>query len=238
MMAISTARIDITPTTATNPYLAGYGVDEPRKASSDVPHAPLHARCIVFWDDGHPNAIVSVDVLGLPRSMHQAIRRRVVALHPSWVSSDFVILFTHTHNGPVLRDRPNPYSLYKLSDTSLVESYSDRLVDWIVDLVGAALSAPQAPCTLDYSVAAESFSYNRAGLPYTETAVPILTARGTDGAPVALLFSYGCHPVSAGGQALYDGDYPARACEFIENATGAVAMFALGPAGDQNPLVS
>ena len=128
MMRVSTAKVDITPTRATNPYLAGYGVDDPRRASSDTPHSPLYARCLVLWDDGHPNAIVSVDVLSLPRSMHQAIRQRVVALHTSWVSSDFAILYSHTHNGPVLRDRPDPYTLYNLPpDTSLVESYSNWL---------------------------------------------------------------------------------------------------------------
>jgi neutral ceramidase len=42
MMQVSTAKIEITPSLATNPYLAGYGMDTtPRTATSDVPYAPM-----------------------------------------------------------------------------------------------------------------------------------------------------------------------------------------------------
>ena len=79
-LAISTAKVDITPSLSMNPYMGGYGtVDGGRQATTATPYQPLNARCVVFWDDGSPNAIVVADILGFPRRMHQAIRQRVVA---------------------------------------------------------------------------------------------------------------------------------------------------------------
>jgi len=234
-MNISTAKVEITPRLDKNPYLAGYGVDTPREASSDHPYAPLSARCIVFWDNDSPKAIVVADVLGFPRSMHQTIRQRVLTLNNQWVSSDFILQATHTHNGPVLKDKPDPFISYNLTDLHLVESYSSWLEDQIVALVQTALAAPQTSCTLDYQVTDEVFAYNRECLSYTETSVPILVARDSNRSPVAVLFSYGCHPVSADRQTEYDGDFPSGTCELIDSATGAFSIFLQGPAGDQDP---
>lgn len=163
------------------------------------------------------------------------IRQRVIGLHGGWNSSDFILQATHTHNGPVLIDAPDPYLLYNLTDLSLVIPYSSWLADQIVTLVKRALATPPISCTLDYQVGSQSFSHNRERLSYNETAVPILVARNFSGTPVAILFSYGCHPVSAGKQTQYDGDFAAGACAVIETATGAFAMFIQGPAGDQDP---
>lgn len=233
-MAISSAKIDITPQPGENPYMAGYAVNAPRLATGTV--SPLYARCVILWDDGYPNAIISVDVLGFSRSLHQSIRQQVVALNGQWTDSDVVIAAEHTHNGPVLPHELDPYISYNLTDLSLVNSYADALRTKIVNLVTTALNATRVPCTLDYKVATRTFSYNREGLPYQETAVPVLVARKSDGQPAAVLFSYGTHPVAAGSQAQWDGDFPAWACSVIETAIpGCFALFLLGPHGDQNP---
>lgn len=233
--AVTTAKSEITPTLASNPYLGGYGTaDGGRTAETDEPYEPLYCRAVILWDDGSPNLVMSVDVLALPRSMHQSIRAHVVALS-TWATSDILFQATHTHNGPALVDTLDPYLAYGLTDTGQLASYSDWLADTMVQTAQEALAGARTPVTLDYNVAAQSFAVNRAGLPYAETDVPILVARTPDGTPAAILFGYGCHPVAAGGQLQYDGDYPARACAYIEENTGAFALFLQGPAGDQNP---
>lgn len=232
---ISTAKIEITPNRATNPFLAGYGVDTPRQVTTDTPNTPLFIRCLILWDDGKPYVFVVADVLGFSRPLHQAIRARVLALHPELISSRFILHTTHTHNGPVLTEKLEPFISYNLSDLTRVERYSAFLEDQIVGLVRIALGSPQTTGTLDYQSACANFAFNRAGLPHVETDVPTLTVRNSDGAPIAVLFSYGCHPVSTGILHKYDGDYPAIACQIIEQQTGALALFVLGPAGDQDP---
>lgn len=233
---IATAKVDITPAPGVNPYMAGYGVQSgPRMVVSDEPRSgPLYARCVVIWEDGSPHAIISLDILGIPRSVHQYLRPRLTAL-ASWASSDIVLLATHTHNGPVVNDALNPFTAYDIVEMDRVRQYTSWLQDRVISLVKNTLAASRTAVTLDYRVTAAYFSRNRAGLPTVETAVPVITARRNNGTVQAVLFSYGCHPVSAGWQELWDGDWPAGACTAVEERTGAFAMFLPGPAGDQDP---
>ena len=235
---VSTAKVDITPLPGVNPYMGGYGVQSgPREVTSDDPYSqPLYARCVVIWDDGHPFAIVSLDILGIPRAVHLAVRGRLVQL-TAWTSSDIVLLASHTHNGPVIGRTLDPFITYDMGPAELaqVDAYTAWLEDRIVAVVGNALASPGTAVTLEYRVASAEFAVNRVGLPTVETDVPVLTARRADGALRAVLFSYGCHPVSAGWQELWDGDWPAEACDVVEDESGAFALFIPGPAGDQDP---
>jgi neutral ceramidase len=65
----------------------------------------------------------------------------------------------------------------------------------------------------------------------------MLIARSESGNPLAILFSYGAHPVAQGSSLnQFDPDYPGASISHIEQQTGAFAQFILGPAGDQDPL--
>lgn len=217
-------------------YEGGYGTDGTSFRQSTGTYAPLYARCLVIWEGSSPNAIVSIDALAIARSVHQSIRAQVLPLNSNWVSSDFVLAATHTHNGPVLVEELDPYIAYGLNDLTQIISYTNTLKAQIVSLVQTALAAPQVPVTLDYKNTTANFAFNREGFPYVETAVPVLVARRSDGLPQAILFGYGCHPVSAGSQTMWDGDYPAAACSVIEAAIpGCFAIFLTGAAGDQDP---
>lgn len=235
---VATAKRNITPTLATNPYMAGYGwPDGGRTISSDTPYEPLWCRAVLIRADGAPKLIISADILALPRSMHQRIRTRLIAL-ANWATGDIMLQSTHTHNGPVLIDTLHPFISYGILEMDQILNYSRWLEDQFVQTAQDALNAAQVTVTLDYQVASQGWSVNRAGLPYVETDVPVLVARRSNGKPSAIIFGYGCHPVSAGDQTLFDGDYPAGACTYIENNSTAFALFLQGAAGDQNPANS
>src|SRR5665647_1084056 len=126
--AISMSKVDITPTLATNPFMAGWAsLDGGRVATSSTPYRPLYARAIVLWENGLPHIIMSLDVLGLPRSMHQRIRSGILALGLWADTSDILIQATHTHNGPALVDQLHPYVAYGLSSLAQLRSYSSWL---------------------------------------------------------------------------------------------------------------
>lgn len=233
---VSTGSIDITPPIGYP--MAGYGTDAPRLATGT--NEPLRARCTIIWDNGYPNVILTADVLGFGPTMHQQIRSAVVALGVT--SSDFVLTATHTHNGPVLTEKLDPYISYNMTNLTAVTAFSNALVTKLVGLVQTVLAAPRTTCSLDYYVLDENFAYNRervlADVPANnERDVPVLVARDETGVPRAVLFSYGSHPVAAGWLTLFDPDYPAQAIKEIEAAfTGVFAQFMLGPAGDQDPI--
>jgi hypothetical protein len=231
MMAVATGKTDITPL---DPLpMGGYGVDDPRLSQGT--NEPLTARCTVLWDDGTPNVVVSADVLGFGQGAHSRIRTGVMGLGVA--SPDFVLTATHTHNAPALDEGLDPFITYDLEDLGPTVLYTTWLVDKIVALVGDVMKLPRTPCTLEYVVAQEHWSFNREGLPFTETDVPVLVARDADDDPLAVLFCYGTHTVAAGPLVLFDPDFPAQAIKQIEAAfPGALAQFILGPAGDQNPI--
>jgi hypothetical protein len=233
VVEVSFGRVEITP--AVGASLGGYAVDAARPSSGT--RVPLYARGIVFWDGGSPKVIVTADLIGVDRAMHQDIRSRVLALGALRSTSDFVLTATHTHNGPALPGGIDPVIAYNLDAAQLgaVRAYGAWVADQIVRLVETTLAKPHLPCTLDYQVARAGFSYNREGLSAVEEDVPILVARSPAGAPLAILFGYGAHPVAAGYETLADADYPGRAIAAIEGSTGAFAQFILGAAGDQNP---
>jgi hypothetical protein len=229
-MAVSFGKIDITPPVGLP--LAGYDCVTPRLAIGT--HRPLWARCTVLWDNGAPNVIVTLDVLAIGRTFNQSVRTLVEALGVA--KSDFVMTATHTHNGPVLTEPIDPYILYNVAPPGpSIQAYTDTLKTTIVTLVTTALAAPRTDCLLDYRVLQSTFSFNREGLSYVERDVSVLVARSLTGTPVAVLFGYGCHPVSAGIQTLYDPDYPGEAAAKIEDLSGCFAQFLTGPAGDQDP---
>ncbi|MEY9853646.1 neutral ceramidase [Leifsonia sp. EB41] len=230
MFSVSTGKIDITPS-AGYP-MAGYGVDSPRLATGT--NRALYARCTILYDGAVPHVLVTVDVLGFRRDTHQQIRTAVTGL--GIPPEDFVLTATHTHNGPVLSEGLDPFIAYDLQNLTSVDTYTTWLVATITTLVAQTKAAPGTPCTLDYFVLDEDFSFNREGLPYVERDVPCLVARAGDGTPRAVLFGYGAHPVAGGIQTLFDPDYPGPAIDAIEAQwPGCLAQFMTGPAGDQNP---
>ncbi|MFB9731977.1 hypothetical protein [Ornithinimicrobium kibberense] len=148
-----------------------------------------------------------------------------------------MIAATHTHNGPVVVDYLHPFATYGLVDLAGIQAYSSWLEDTVVDLVRTALLADRTPVTLDYTVATETFAYNRRGLSYVETAVPVMVARSAQGDPRAVVFGYAAHPTAGGLRSQFDPDYPGGACAEIEAAyPGCIGLFLLGAAGDQGPL--
>ena len=230
-LQISTGRVDVTPPIGT--IMAGYGVDTPRLATGV--HRPLQARCSVLWDDGFPNVIVTVDTLAFGHTLHQSIRDKVSALGVG--ASDFVLCASHTHSGPALPEKLEPFIAYNANSAqrSQIAAVATTLADKVVQLVADTLNSSRTTCTLDYKVGTATFSFNREAMGYLERDVPVLVARSTAGDPLAVLFGYGCHPVAAGGQTPLDPDFPGAAAERIEASTDALAQFVLGPSGDQEP---
>ena len=237
--SVSSAKVSITPTIAQNPYMAGYGAQgAARTVTSSTPYSqPLYVRCVVLWEDGYPHAIIGVDVLAIPRAMNQSIRQRLLPL-AGWSNSDITLNANHTHNGPVLIDMLQPYTAYGLSDLTLVRSYSDWLEDRIVSAVQSALNAARTSVSMEYATTTASIAFNRVGLSEVERTVSIIIARAGNGSPRAIVWSYGCHPISADWQERWDGDWPAGACGLLESYYGSSCMpvFLQGAAGDQNPV--
>jgi len=69
-----------------------------------------------------------------------------------------------------------------------------------------------------------------------DNSVGVVRIDDLEGNPLAVLFSYGCHPVSIGPRChLGSSDFPGAAREIIEAILGGTAMFLQGCGGNVNP---
>jgi neutral ceramidase len=230
-------------------WMAGYAA---RTKPAEGKVHDLHAKALVLEDfQGHRLAIVTLDLLGIDRTMRDWIAARVQQRY-GIAPESLLINSSHTHSGPVIREGAYSiygHSFYDLTPEQLEQSdaYSDGLQQKVVDLVGEAIEK-LAAAKLSYTHARAGFGMNRR----LKTAqgwrispnpdgpvdhdVPVLRVDDSEGALQAVVFGYACHATTL---SFYDycGDYPGFAQEYVEQLyPGVTAMFVAGCGGDQNPF--
>jgi hypothetical protein len=225
-------------------WMAGYAA---RTKPSEGVELDLFAKAFVLTDQaGGRFALITMDLIGVPRNLRLAVAERLKKEH-GIEPSNLAINASHTHSGPELRTS----KIHGADDLALREKeaaeYTAQLEDSLVRLVGEALQK-SVPAHLDYSTARCGVSMNRrtpdgqggwSNFPNpqgpVDQTVPVLKASNTEGKDIAIIFGYSCHCTTLGHQK-FSGDYAGYAQQEIEKAhPDAVAMFANGCSGDQNP---
>ncbi|MBX7208485.1 MAG: neutral/alkaline non-lysosomal ceramidase N-terminal domain-containing protein [Verrucomicrobiaceae bacterium] len=225
-------------------WMAGYAA---RTKPSEGVELDLFAKALVVQDAmGAKFALVTLDLIGVPRNVRLAVAERV-RKELGIDAAHLTLNASHTHSGPELRTT----SVHGADDPARREEeaagYTNKLQDTIVRLITEA-AAKARPAALDYCSARCGFAMNRrtpdgkggwnnfpnpAG-PVDHT-VPVLKLSGADGKEIALVFGYSCHCTTLGHQK-FSGDYAGYAQQYLQEAhPSAVAMFMNGCSGDQNP---
>ncbi|HWQ52282.1 MAG TPA: neutral/alkaline non-lysosomal ceramidase N-terminal domain-containing protein [Bryobacteraceae bacterium] len=226
-------------------YLSGYGG---RDHPSEGVIMDLKAKALVIRDKGGSRvAIVTMDLIGIPRGLSDMVAARVEKQY-GIPRSHLVLNASHTHTGPLLAG--NLETMFELSpqQRQVVDEYSRNLADTLVNIVGAAAGKLE-PANLWFGNGTADFAINRreptpegvkiglnpAGP--TDHDVPVLKITGADGKLRVVLFGYACHNTTL--TALFyklSGDYAGFAQQYVEKAQpNTVAMFMELCGGDQNP---
>lgn len=231
----------VTPTESM--WMAGYAS---RNKPSEGVTQDLFAKALVLEDDGGQRlAIITLDLIGVPRMLREAVERQVqqqFQLPPQ----SLLMNASHTHCGPELRvPRAESDAGPDSSRAAQAAAYSARLQMVIVGLIGEALGQLE-PVQLNYSHARCGFAMNRRlptgngyqNSPYPDGPVdhdvPVLRVE-TDGKLRAILFGYACHNTTLSFYQ-FCGDYAGYAQEYLEAAhPETVALFVTGCGADQNP---
>lgn len=250
MLRAGTAAAAITPERPS--YMQGYGN---RLGKATGTRDPLEARVIALDDGTTPAAIVSVDLLGLDAGSVARIRDAAARAGPI-PAGNVIVVCSHTHSGPAIQ---------AAGELPVDREYLGWLERRLGDAVAEA-SASMAPVTVGVGEGLAGFNVNRrlrrpdgsvgganpSGA--VDRRVRVLRfdradapdAPGTlggdvipQGDPVAVLFSFACHPtVLTSENQRYSGDYPGAARRFIESAYapgGTVAAFLPGCFGNARP---
>ena len=236
-------RIKITPEKPI--WLSGYA--SRNHPSEGVLH-DLWAKALAIEDGkGQRVVIVTIDVIGLPRSISDTVAARV-AKDYGLERSRLLLNCSHTHTGPVLRE--NLTSMYDLTreQTEVLVQYTAALTDKLVGVVGAALG-DLAPARLSTGHGKAVIGINRRQVTPkgviiglnpdgpTDPDVPVLKVESADGKLRAILFGFSCHNTTLTGEHYkLSGDYAGFAQIDIEKAhPGVTAMFMQLCGADQNP---
>ena len=240
---VGVAAVDITPGEPI--YMSGYAN---RTHASEGVVSRLKAKCLVIEDrKGVQAAIVTTDLIGLPRSISDPVAARVQKAY-GIQRANLLLNSSHTHTGPLVGD--NLHVMFDLSpqDQAAVDRYAGKLSEDLVAVVGSAIQN-LAPAELRFGHGQAHFAINRRqGTPNgvkiglnpegpTDPDVPVLKVSDPDGRLRAVLFGYSCHNTTLTGDYYkITGDYAGFAQADIEKSNpGATAMFIQLCAGDQNP---
>jgi hypothetical protein len=226
-------------------YMSGYAS---RKHPSEGVLQDLKAKAMVIRHRGGSQAaIVTMDLIGLPRSISDVVAARIEKQY-GIERARLLLNCSHTHTGPMVRQ--NLEIMFDLTpqDRQVVDDYARNLTDTLVNLVGAAAGKLQ-PANLWFGNGQAHFGVNRRqpsadgvkiGLNPngpSDPDVPILKVTAPDGKLRAVLFGYACHNTTLTGEFYrISGDYAGFAQAGFERTNpGATAMFMQLCGADQNP---
>jgi hypothetical protein len=201
----------------------------------------IYSRAI-FIDNGKTRAVlIGLDLGAVPEPVYKSVTERLekeFGVPPGNV----LISATHTHSVPFIGMGPN-------SQTSA--GGSNSLAEKVCTSVKAAKESLR-PAKVSYGTGVSYLNVQRdqidpvthkwweganyAGL--SDKTVAAIKFESLKGEPIAVYFNYSMHAVITGNLDLVSGDFPGAAERYIERAFGeeAVALFASGAAGDQNPI--
>lgn len=247
------AKINITPHVAV--WLSGYGSrNKPSEGISDE----LYAKALVLDDGQNKIAIVSADLLWVPLEITAEVRKKVKD-EIGIPEKNVLICATHTHFGPKIdRITKNwPDTPASEIDESYVRSLKRKIVASILtankDLKEVKLGAAKGEISeivynrrtkrTDGSVAM-TFRLPPASPELIfgpiDPEICILAVEDMSGALVAAIVNFACHPVSGDQDRekfyFISADYPGYTARVVEKMEGGICLFALGTAGNMNPI--
>ncbi|NQT86466.1 neutral/alkaline non-lysosomal ceramidase N-terminal domain-containing protein [bacterium] len=228
------SRVDITPPKGV--AMAGYlGRTEPAKAI----HDRLWVRAVSLVDGEERVLLISADLLLLDVALARDVRERIAAA-TGVPASHIMIACSHTHSGPLVTPRRTGPP-----DLSYVDELRDKLVQAAVEATGSVqpLRVGSGAVKLYLGVNRRQKSESsrvvlgRNPSGYADPYARLVVLAKENGSPLAILFSYGAHPVVLGPENLeISGDYAGVAAREVESnfAGSAVALFCQGFGGNVN----
>jgi neutral ceramidase len=219
-----TARVEITPPVGHD--LSGYVA---RTHPSTGVHDPLYVRSLVLDNGEVRAALVVCDLLGLT-SDFVAGARRSISSATGIPQGTLMIACTHTHSGPAT------LFLHECGRVGL--AYLDTVQASIVEAVCCAAAALQP---VEIGIGWGAFPqglYNRRGDGSSvDAGVGAAHLRTPSGETIAVLATYGCHPVVLDhSNLLVSADYPGPLLASLEDALGGSAFFLTGACGNTDPV--
>jgi hypothetical protein len=240
MMEIGFAQVNITPPilTCTN----GGFFDDPQEFHKGV-HDELYARVVILREADLAAAIVSADLINLPRPTVNHIKE--MAESYTGIARDNIILHaTHQHSGPFS---------YRNKKGIRNDAYWTVAEEKIAGAVYTALQGVQE-CLVGAGSVELDMSLNRRILQddgsvlylpshpglepnqVVDQEVGVISFRKLDKRPLVTLINYSCHPLTVGFvPGLISADFPGAAVREVESRLFGKAVYTSGASANIHP---
>jgi neutral ceramidase len=204
----------------------------------------LSATTCVLRSDGETVVVAALDLCMAPQPVASEWRERM-AKEAGTPPSHVLVNLSHTHSSGALVATQPEFAFQR----EALERYESMLGDRLVDATRAAVAALRPA-----RVAAGSGS-SHAGVQRRQVGddgyvflgevpdgeidpvVSVVRVDALDGQPIAILASYGCHPVVVGPRAtVASADFAAPMRDLVERTLGGLCLFLQGGGGDVMPL--
>ncbi|MDP3070260.1 MAG: hypothetical protein Q8N18_08225 [Opitutaceae bacterium] len=247
-LRVGAAAVAITPPNAIP--MAGYYSTRLAEGT----HDDLHAKALVFEQDGARAALVALDLVSLARPTIEEARR-IIARTTGVPAEAVMISATHSHTGPLLQSDSRRHSAYG-GDTDLARTYTQALPAKIAEAVRLA-EAALTPAKLSAATGREdSLPFNRRFVMRDgsvgwnagklnpnivrpagpiDPAVPVVYAETPAGQPLATYVNFAMHLDTVGGLK-FSADYPFTLAQLLGRvkSPGMLTLFTIGCSGDIN----
>lgn len=190
----------------------------------------IHVRAIVVEAGAQRAALVTVDAGAIPAQIWERISAR--AAHDLGIPVENLILnATHTHSVPFGWTLGYEEQVYEAIEEAVAVLQPARM----------AFGTGQSHININRNIIDPDTRRWWEGPNYdgpSDKTVAVISFETTEGEPIAVYYNYAVHPVITGNLDLISGDIPGAASSYVEASLGgeAVAVFAYGAAGDQNPV--
>ncbi|WP_414663002.1 hypothetical protein [Horticoccus sp. 23ND18S-11] len=247
-LRIGAAAIDITPPNGI--AMAGYYATRLAEGT----HDPLHAKALVFEQDGVKAALVALDLVTVSRATVEEARRQIA--RTTGVKEEAIMISaTHSHTGPLMNGISVRNAAYG-GDLEVAKLYTAALPGKIaaavrqaeLALVPARLSAavgsePSLPFNRRFVMKDGSIGWNPGKLNPNivrptgpiDPAVPVVFAETPAGKPLATYVNFAMHLDTVGGMQ-FSSDYAFTLARILNQVTtpDMLTVFTIGCAGDIN----
>jgi neutral ceramidase len=205
----------------------------------------LTGTVLVLSNQSNKVAIIALDLCVFSPAEGAAIREQVGGAI-GIPSTNVMVNLSHNHSSPTLPD----WFPDTEEQTRLKTRYRDQLTEWLVEAVREADSSLR-PARIGAGWGESQVAvYRRETGPDgrdvlgevpdhpIDPAVGVIRVDDLDGNPIAVAFSYGCHPVTVGPRSMVAStDFPGPARDVIEKCLGGTALFLQSCGGNINPRV-
>ena len=203
----------------------------------------LTGTVLVLSDQTTRVAIIATDLCAMNVDEAMDIRRRVAAAIDA-PASHVMLNLSHNHSSPA----PPSWVVDAPEQARLKQRYQADMTNLLVDAAGeAAQNLKPARIGSDWGESYIGVYRRETGADGRDVlgevpdhpidpAVGVVRIDDLDGNPIAVLFSYGCHPVTVGPRSMVAStDFPGPARDVVEKNLGGMAMFLQACGGNVSP---